>query len=99
LPQAPWKAHLPQETSLQVGDSESTLCKQIEEWQVQHKKSAKTLPHVQWLLSLAASCCEGLEDTFLAFVASRDLCFSMKFKVSHELPYLAYLGELITGFD
>ena len=57
LPQAPWKAHLPQETSLQVTDSESTLCKQIEEWQVEHKKTAKTLPHVQWLLSLAASYC------------------------------------------
>ena len=36
---------------------ESTLCKQIEEWQVERKKSAKTLPHVHWLLSLAASCC------------------------------------------
>ena len=36
---------------------ESTVCKQIEEWQVQHKKTAKMRPHVQWLLSLAASYC------------------------------------------
>ena len=41
---------------------ESTLCKQIEEWQVQHQKTAKMPPHV-WLLSLAASCSGGLEDT------------------------------------
>ena len=40
-----------------VTDSESTLRKQIEEWQFQHQKTAKPLPHVHWLLSLAASCC------------------------------------------
>ena len=58
------------------------------------KKSAKTPPHVQWLPSLAASCCEGLEDTVLAFVASLGLCFIMKLNVLHELPYL---GELRIG--
>ena len=82
------------ESTSSVTDSESTLRKQIEEWQVQHQKTAKMPPHVQWLLSLAASCCRGLEDTFLAFVASLGPCFSMKLNVLHELPYL---GELRIG--
>ena len=29
----------------------------LKEWQVEHNKNAKMRPHVQWLPSLAASCC------------------------------------------